>query len=155
MDLKSFFSELKRRNIYRVAVVYGITGWVIVQIASIAADAFSAPSWVMKMIITLILLGFPIAMVLTWAFEVTPEGVQKTKPTKNETTYSSEQYFWIGISVVVVLLFGGWWYLTMDTTTTNSKSGNLQQITDRSIAVLPLKSVSGGNKPLPLAEGLP
>ena len=153
MNLKSFFSELKRRNIYRVAVVYGITGWVIVQIASIAANAFSAPSWVMKMIITLILLGFPIAIVLTWAFEVTPEGVQKTQPTKKETTYSSEQYFWIGIPVVVVLLFGGWWYLTMDFTA-NTKSATTNKITNRSIAVLPFESVSTNTTPLPLAEGL-
>jgi len=154
--LKSFFKELKRRNIYRVAVVYGITGWVIVQIASIAANTFGAPPWVMKMIITLILLGFPIAMVLTWAFEVTPEGVRKTKPTENETgdiNTSSELYFWIGISVMVALLFGGWWYLTMETST-NTKSAISQNITDRSIAVLPLKSVSGSDDPLPLAEGL-
>jgi len=154
--LISFFSELKRRNIYRVAVVYGITGWVIVQIASIAANAFRAPSWVMKMIITLILLGFPVAMVLTWAFEVTPEGVQKTRPTQNETedtTTQNEQYFWISTALVIVLLFGGWWYLTMEPTK-NTRSAGPQNITNRSMAVLPLKSVSGSDDPLPLAAGL-
>jgi TolB-like protein len=156
MNFKSFFSELKRRNIYRVAVVYGITGWVIVQIASVAANTFGAPPWVMKMIITLILLGFPIAMVMTWAFEVTPEGVRKTKPAENETAETktgSEQYFWVSISVVVVLLFGGWWYLTMEPPE-NTKSATPQNITDRSIAVLPFENHGGEGKADPLARGI-
>lgn len=156
MGFWTFINELKRRNLYKVAVVYGITGWVIVQVASVAANTFGAPSWVMKMIITFILLGFPIAMVLTWAFEVTPDGVRKTRPAQNETQdarKASERYFWIGISVVVVLLFGGWWYLSRAETNARTKSVPAQ-ITDRSIAVLPLKSVSNKDGPLPLAEGL-
>ncbi len=153
MGLKSFFRELKRRNIYRVVVVYGITGWILVQIASIAANTFGAPTWVMKMIITLILLGFPIAMVLTWAFEVTPEGVQKTESETDGAKNLSDEYFWVGISIVVVILFAGWWYLTMEPTA-NTNPATPKNITDRSIAVLPLKSVSGSDKSLPLAEGL-
>jgi hypothetical protein len=74
MNIRSFFKELKRRNIYRVAVVYAITGWFVVQIAEIAAIAFGATPWVMKMIITVVLLGFPTTLIVTWAFEVTPDG---------------------------------------------------------------------------------
>lgn len=96
MDLKSFFNELKRRNIYRVSVVYAITAWVLVQVASIATETFGAPPWIMKMIITLILLGFPVAMVLTWTFEVTLKGVQKTQRVESQAESSqniNEQYF--------------------------------------------------------------
>ncbi len=78
MNLNTFFRELKRRNIYKVAVVYAVTGWIVVQAASIAADAFGAPPWVLKMIVFAVILGFPLAMVFTWAFEITAKGVSRT-----------------------------------------------------------------------------
>ena len=73
----SFFNELRRRNVFRVAIAYAITAWLIAQIAGLAADSFFAPDWVMKMIITVLMLGFPIAMVMAWAYEMTPEGLRR------------------------------------------------------------------------------
>jgi TolB-like protein/Tfp pilus assembly protein PilF len=73
----SFFNELKRRNVFRVALAYSITGWLIAQIAGLAADSFGAPGWVMKMIITMLLLGFPVAMVMAWAYDLTPDGLRR------------------------------------------------------------------------------
>jgi TolB-like protein/tetratricopeptide (TPR) repeat protein len=73
----SFFAELKRRNVFRVALAYSITGWLIAQIAGLAADSFGAPDWVMKMIITILLLGFPVAMVMAWAYDLTPDGLRR------------------------------------------------------------------------------
>jgi adenylate cyclase len=73
----SFFAELKRRNVFRVGIAYAITAWLIAQIAGLAADSFGAPEWVMKMIITILMLGFPIAMVMAWAYEMTPEGLRR------------------------------------------------------------------------------
>jgi TolB-like protein len=67
----------KRRNVFRVGIAYAITGWLIAQIAGLAAASFFAPDWVMKMIITILLLGFPIAMVMAWAYEMTPEGLRR------------------------------------------------------------------------------
>ena len=73
----SFYDELKRRNVFRVGIAYAITAWVIAQIAGLAADSFGAPDWVMKMIITMLMLGAPIALVIAWAYELTPGGLRR------------------------------------------------------------------------------
>src|SRR5262245_17272300 len=73
----SFFSELKRRNVYKVAVAYIVVAWLLSQAASIFLPAFDAPPWLIRAFIVLITLGFPIALVLSWAFEITPEGIKR------------------------------------------------------------------------------
>ncbi|RLA25644.1 MAG: hypothetical protein DRQ63_09420 [Gammaproteobacteria bacterium] len=73
----SFFNELKRRNVFRVGIAYTITAWLIAQVAELAADSFLAPNWVMKMIITVLMLGFPVSLVLAWAFELTTAGLRR------------------------------------------------------------------------------
>src|SRR5438046_10048621 len=78
-DRPSFFSELKRRNVYKVAVAYAVVAWLLIQAASILLPTFEAPSWVMKVFVVLVALGFPIALVLAWAFEATPEGIKRTE----------------------------------------------------------------------------
>jgi adenylate cyclase len=74
---RSFFSELKRRNVFRVGIAYVITAWVVAQVTDLAATNFMAPDWVMKMIITVLVLGFPIALILAWAYEMTPQGLRR------------------------------------------------------------------------------
>jgi len=69
MDLKKFFSELKRRNVYKVALTYTITSWLLAQIIALAADTFGAPGWVTKIVFVVLAIGFPIALILAWAFE--------------------------------------------------------------------------------------
>ena len=76
MNPRNFFAELKRRNVYKVAAAYAIVSWLLIQAASIFLPAFDAPSWAIKFLIIAILLGFPIALVLSWAFEITPEGIK-------------------------------------------------------------------------------
>ena len=73
----SLFTELKRRNVFRIGIAYSITTWLIAQIAGLAAVSFFAPDWVMKMIITLLILGFPIALLMAWAYELTPDGLRR------------------------------------------------------------------------------
>src|SRR5467141_5022179 len=72
----SFFAELKRRNVYKVAIAYAVVAWLLIQAASIFFPAFDAPSWVMKIFIIVIILGFPVALIFSWAFEITPEGIK-------------------------------------------------------------------------------
>ena len=76
--MTSFFAELKRRNVYKVAVAYAVVAWLLLQLASILFPAFEAPAWVMKAFIALVAAGFPIALVVAWAFELTPEGIKRT-----------------------------------------------------------------------------
>ncbi len=73
----SLFNELKRRNVFRVGIAYTIAAWLIAQVAELAADSFLAPDWVMKMIITVLMLGFPVSLVLAWAFELTTAGLRR------------------------------------------------------------------------------
>ena len=72
----NFFSELKRRNVYKVAVAYAVVAWLLIQAASIFLPAFDAPPWVMKIFIIVIIFGFPVALIFSWAFEITPEGIK-------------------------------------------------------------------------------
>ena len=77
--MQNFFSELKRRNVVRVAVAYAVVGWVILQFVDIIQDPMGLPEWFQKVTIVLLGIGLPIALLLSWAYEVTPEGVKKTE----------------------------------------------------------------------------
>ncbi len=75
----NLFAELKRRNVFRVGIAYGVTAWLLAQVAGLAADTFGAPDWVMQMFVTFLLLGFPLVLVFAWAYELTPEGLRREK----------------------------------------------------------------------------
>src|SRR5438067_8301936 len=79
MNPGNFFAELKRRNVYKVGVAYAVVGWLVIQISSTVLPTFHAPEWVMQTLVVLLALGFPIALVITWAFELTPEGLKRTE----------------------------------------------------------------------------
>ena len=77
--MAGLFQEMKRRNVVRVGVAYIVVGWVVVQIAQVLFEAFGTPDWVIKTVIVLIGIGFPFALLFAWAFELTPEGLKKTR----------------------------------------------------------------------------
>src|SRR5450755_3572141 len=79
MNPRNFFAELKRRNVYKVAVAYVVVAWLLIQAVSILFPTFEAPAWVMKVVVTLVAAGFPIALVIAWAFEMTLEGTARTE----------------------------------------------------------------------------
>jgi len=82
----SIFGELRRRNVFRVAIAYSIVGWLVAQVAELALDSFGAPDWVMKTLLLLLVLGLPIAVIFAWAFEMTPEGVKREKDVDRSTS---------------------------------------------------------------------
>src|SRR5213594_2171935 len=78
MKINNFLSELKRRNVYKVAVAYAVVAWLTIQAASILFPTFDAPPWVMKALVVFLALGFILAVFISWAFEMTPEGMKRT-----------------------------------------------------------------------------
>ena len=76
VKIDNFFAELKRRNVYKVAVAYAVVAWLTIQAASIFLPAFNAQQWAMQVVILILVIGFPIALAFSWAFEITPEGIK-------------------------------------------------------------------------------
>ena len=79
MNLRNFFGELKRRNVYKVAIAYAVVAWLLMQVASQIFPFFDIPSWGVRLVVLLLIIGFPIALILAWAFELTPEGIKRTE----------------------------------------------------------------------------
>ncbi len=101
----SVFSELKRRNVFRVAATYGVVAWLLVQAADILLGNFGAPEWVFKSFVTLLVLGFPLALFLSWAYELTPEGVKKTRevlPAESMTRMTGRTLDFVVIGALLV-----------------------------------------------------
>jgi TolB-like protein/Flp pilus assembly protein TadD len=104
----SFFSELKRRNVYKVAVAYVVVAWLLIQAASILFPTFDAPPWAMKVLVALLLLCFPVALVLSWAFEFTPEGIKlesEIDPKKSITRKTGRKI--VGLTIAVAIVAAG------------------------------------------------
>ena len=78
VNVRKFFAELKRRKVYRVAVAYGVVSWLLIQIATQVFPFFEIPMWTVRLVIALLVLGFPVALLLAWAFDLTPEGIKRT-----------------------------------------------------------------------------
>ena len=100
----SFFAELKRRNVIRVAVAYLVAAWVLAQIAAVGADAFGAPGWVMKMLITLLAIGLVPTLFISWVYELTPEGLKKESNVRAEDSITTHTARKLDIAVIVLLV---------------------------------------------------
>jgi hypothetical protein len=79
VNLPNFFAELKRRNVYKVAIAYAVVAWLLMQIASQIFPFFDIPNWAVRLVVLLLIIGFPVALILAWAFELTPEGIKRTE----------------------------------------------------------------------------
>src|SRR6266478_4141881 len=105
MKIDAFFAELKRRNVYKVAVAYLVVAWLLIQAASIFFPAFDAPAWVMKIFIIVIIFGFPVALIFSWAFEITPEGIKlesEIEPSKSIARRTGRKIVAVTIALAVV-----------------------------------------------------
>src|SRR5438552_871254 len=105
MNFSSFFAELKRRNVYKVAVAYAIVGWLLVQIATQVFPFLEIPNWIVRLVITLVAVGFPIALVIAWAFEATPEGIRRTEVADAMPSATGQKkHAWIYVVVIGALV---------------------------------------------------
>jgi len=101
MANRNFFSELKRRNVYKVAVAYAIVGWLLVQVATQVFPFLEIPNWVVRLVIALVAIAFPIALVLAWAFEVTPQGIERTEVAdRTPAAEGRKKHIWIYVVVI-------------------------------------------------------
>ena len=108
MSEHNFFAELKRRNVYKVAVAYLVVAWLLIQAASIFLPAFDLPGWVMRIVILVVALGFPVALVLSWAFEITPEGIKlESEVDPNESIRPKKGRRIVGLTIAVAIAAAG------------------------------------------------
>src|SRR6187401_3608277 len=98
MNPKIFFGELKRRNVYKVAVAYAVVGWLLIQVATQVFPFFEVPNWTVRLVVLAIVVGFPIALVVAWAYELTPEGFKRTSE-MDPAAPAAKSHGWIYIAV--------------------------------------------------------
>src|SRR5204863_7093435 len=111
MSSRNFFAELKRRNVYKVAVGYAVVGWLLIQGATQVFPFFEIPNWGVRLIVLLIVVGFPIALVIAWAFELTPGGVKRTEEADRVYPGRSRGRAWIYVVISAGLLSTGLFFL--------------------------------------------
>ena len=154
MKITSFFAELKRRNVYKVAVAYAIVAWLLIQAASILFPTFEAPAWVMKVFVTAVIFGLPVALILAWAFELTPEGIKRAEDVEpNESITDKTGRKLTALIALVAVIALGLLLLQLSrhyrpvapknpTAPAAVSEAASQAIGEKSIAVLPFENLS-------------
>jgi TolB-like protein/tetratricopeptide (TPR) repeat protein len=154
----SFFAELKRRNVFRVAVAYTVVAWLLAQVADVAFDNFGAPDWVSKSVLFVLILGFPLAVFFAWAFELTPEGVKREKDVDRSQSITSTTGRKLDRLIIVVLVAAVGFLLVdkfvlqpaPDETLIAEAPGEIE----KSVAVLPFVAMSSGPDDEYFADGI-
>ena len=146
---RNFFAELKRRHVYRVAVAYVVAAWLLIQAGSILlVTTFQVPAWVMKAFVTVITLGFPVALVFAWAFELTPEGIKREEDSvANESFARHTGRKILGITVILGVIALGLFLFQMFRRAPAGAEAQLQAglsapVVEKSVAVLPFANLS-------------
>ena len=151
----SFFAELKRRNVYKVAVAYAVVGWLIAQIATQIFPFLEIPNWVVRLVIVLIAIGFPIALVIAWAFEATPEGIKRTEVADAmPSTAQRKKHAWIYVVVIGAAISFALFFLGRYTAGNKSTVASGNEMPAKSIAVLPFDNLSRDPDNAFFAEGV-
>jgi len=139
VDFRKFFTELKRRNVYKVAIAYSVVSWLLIQVATQTFPVFEIPTWAARLVVIVLLLGFPVALVLAWAYELTPEGLQRTdevevsKPAARKSGRTLD-FVIIGVLLAVIGVMGVRYYRPWQA------SG--EKVSLKSIAILPFIDLS-------------
>jgi TolB-like protein len=139
----NFFAELKRRNVYKVAVAYLVVSWLLIQAGSILFPTFDAPPWVMKVLVAIIALGFPAALIFSWAFEITPEGLKReSEIAPNASIARKTGRKIVAITTVLAVIAAGLLVFQFIRARSTSSISTAASITGKSIAVLPFNDLS-------------
>ncbi len=156
MKIDNFFSELKRRNVYKVAVAYAIVAWLLMQVASQIFPFFEIPNWAVRLVVLLLIIGFPIALIIAWAFEATPEGIKRTE-VADAAGQRSRGAAWIYIALIGAAFSAGLFFVgryTAGRATPRHSETATASNSQKSIAVLPLLNESGDPRDEYFSDGL-
>ena len=151
MNPSHFLAELKRRNVYKVAVAYAIAGWALAQGIAQVFPVFGVPNWIVQLIVLLIVIGFPIALVLAWAFELTGEGLKRTEDA-DRARPRAKSHAWIYVAVIGAVLSIGLFFLGRYTAGPTPHAAVDTSV--KSIAVLPFENLSDDKQNTYFADGV-
>ena len=159
MNPGNFFAELKRRNVYKVAVAYAVVGWLLVQVATQVFPFFEIPNWAVRLIVLGIVIGFPVALVIAWAFELTPQGLKRAEDVDLAAQGSRKSHAWIYVVIVgaafsIGLIFVGRYTARNTAGAARTEAATGSSIPQKSIAVLPFENLSDDKGAAYFADGI-
>src|SRR5712691_2117299 len=146
MNLRNFFAELKRRHVYRVAIAYAVVAWLLIQVATQVFPFFEIPNWVVRLVVLTVVLGFPVALIIAWAFELTPEGIKRAEdvsPNEYIPHWSTRRFAALIISIAILAAGVPLFQLIRSKPTSLPWVTAASTLSQKSIAVLPLLKESG------------
>jgi len=155
----NFFAELKRRNVYKVAVAYAVASWLLIQIATQVFPFFEIPNWAVRLVVLLLIAGFPVALIFSWAFEITPEGIKRESEIESDksiTHHTGRKIIALTIALAVMAagLLAFQLFRARSATARANVAGQANPIPDKSVAVLPFDNLSDDKSNAYFAEGI-
>jgi len=150
---RAFFAELRRRNVYRAGVIYAMAAWLLIQVATQVFPFFEIPTWIVRLIVVVLVIGFPVALALAWAFEITPEGIVKTDdlpPEKSIRWQAGRKLDFVIIGILAVAIG----FLLFLRFSPSRQAKRDAEIPEKSIAVLPFENYSDKKENAFFADGI-
>jgi len=153
VKIDEFFAELKRRNVYKVAVAYAVVAWLLIQIATQVFPFFEIPNWAVRLVVLAMIAGFPIALIIAWAFEVTPEGIKRTEDVDLAAQSRTKSHAWIYVVIVGALISVGLFFIGRYTAA--PPQSEAATAAEKSIAVMPFENQNRDPDTDYLCDGIP